>query len=63
MNRNVIIAIVVAIVVVIFAAMMFTGNNQAPTTDGAATVTDPQDQVELPAGPASEPAETTGNDP
>jgi hypothetical protein len=63
MNRNVIIAIVVAIVVVIFASVVFTSNNQAPVADGAATANSASEQIELPAGPAGEPAETTGNNP
>lgn len=63
MNRNVIIAIVVAVVVVIFVGVVFTSNNQAPVADGASTANSATEQVELPAGPASEPAETTGNNP
>jgi hypothetical protein len=59
MNRNVIIAIVVGIIAIGFAVFAFTANTQAPTTDGATTVDTPEEQIELPAGPASEPAELT----
>lgn len=62
-RRHLIIAAAVAAVVVIFAATMFSGNNQAPRSDGAETANSPAEQVALPAGPATEPAETTGNDP
>lgn len=63
MNRYVIIAIVVAVVVVIFVSVVFTSNNRAPDADGASTANSAAEQIELPAGPASEPAETTGNNP
>jgi len=63
MNRKILIALVVAVIVVLFAVTIFTSTNQAPEAEGARTANEPAEQVELPAGPASEPAETTGNNP
>ncbi|WP_375597774.1 hypothetical protein [Devosia sp. Naph2] len=61
MNRNLVIAIVAVIVVVVFAVTIFTANNQAPEADGARTANEITEQKELPAGPASDPAELTSN--
>ena len=59
MNKNLVIAIVAVIVVVVFAVTVFTANNQAPEADGARTANEITEQKELPAGPASDPAELT----
>lgn len=60
---HLIIALVVAVIVVVFAVTIFTANNQAPQVEGSQTADNPAEQRELPAGPATEPAETTGNNP
>lgn len=59
-RRHLFISIAVAIVVVIFATVIFTRNTTAPDVDGASTANSASEQINLPAGPATEPAETTG---
>ncbi|MBJ3785331.1 hypothetical protein [Devosia sediminis] len=58
---HLIFAVIVAVIVIIVASTIFTANNQAPEVDGSQTADSPAEQQDLPAGPATEPAETTGN--
>jgi Flp pilus assembly protein CpaB len=62
-RRHLFIVLAVVVVVIVIAATLFTRNAVAPDADGASTANSATEQVELPAGPASEPAETTGNNP